>query len=63
MAQWVHSFWLEEQGQDLVEYSLVITFILIACVAFVYSGTPVVNGLWIKENSDLVAANSVATGS
>ena len=62
MAQWLHNFWLETQGQDMVEYALVITFIVITCAALVFSGTPIVNGLWIKENSDLVSANSTAGG-
>jgi Flp pilus assembly pilin Flp len=62
MAEWLHDFWLDEQGQDLIEYSLVITFILLTCAAFVYSGTPIVNSLWIKANTQLVSANSVASG-
>ena len=32
MALWLHNFWLEEEGQDLIEYSLLITFIAIACL-------------------------------
>lgn len=55
-------FWREEQGQDLIEYSLLLTFIAIASLAFVYSGTAVVNGIWIKQNTDLVSANTAAHG-
>ncbi len=62
MVQWLYNFWLEEGGQDLIEYALVIFFIAVACLAFAYSGTPYVNGLWSKENSDLVSANSAASG-
>ena len=39
MAQWLHDFWLEEEGQDLIEYSVMITFIAVTCLAFVFSGT------------------------
>jgi Flp pilus assembly pilin Flp len=60
MAHWVYHFWLEQEGQDLVEYAVILTFIAVACLAFVYSGTASVNGLWIKEKSDLVSANSTA---
>lgn len=63
MADCVYRFWLEQEGQDLVEYALILTFIAVACLAFVYAGTPIVNGLWIKEKSDLVSANTAAVGS
>jgi Flp pilus assembly pilin Flp len=63
MALWLHDFWLEEEGQDLVEYSLLLTFIAFTCAALVFSGTPYVNGIWIKENANLVSANSTASGS
>ena len=62
MVPWLHSFWLDEQGQDLIEYSLVVTFIVIACAALVYSGTPIVNGIWLKVNTQLIAANANASG-
>jgi Flp pilus assembly pilin Flp len=63
VAQWLYNFGLEEAGQDMTEYALLLTFIALACIALAFSGTSVVNGIWIKENSDLVSANSVATGS
>ena len=33
MAAYLYQFWREEDGQDLIEYSLLITFIAIACAA------------------------------
>jgi len=62
MAQWVHKFWLEEDGQDLIEYSLLITFIAIACAALIGAGRPAVNGIWITSNSHISLANSAASG-
>jgi Flp pilus assembly pilin Flp len=62
MARWLLSFWLEEQGQDIVEYAVILFFIALASLAFVYSGTASVNGLWTKEKNDLVSANTAATG-
>jgi Flp pilus assembly pilin Flp len=63
MARWLYYFWLDQAGQDLVEYAVILMFIAVACLAFVYSGMGSVNGLWIKENTDLVSANRAAGGS
>ena len=63
MVQRLHDFWQEEEGQDLIEYSLLITFIAIACLALVGAGKPAVNGIWTQANSRLVTANSTASGS
>ncbi len=63
MAQQLRDFWLEEEGQDLVEYAVILTFIALSCLAFVFSGAVYVNGIWIKGGSDLVSANSTAGGS
>jgi Flp pilus assembly pilin Flp len=63
MAAWLHDFWLEEEGQDLIEYSLLIAFIAMACLAAISAGKPALNGTWAQANSRLVAANSVTTGS
>lgn len=61
MAQWLNNFWDEEEGQDLIEYSLLITFIAIACLALIGAGRPVVNSIWQEGNSDLAAANTAAS--
>ena len=38
-------------GQDLIEYSLLITFIAIACAALVGSGRPAVNAIWQRSTA------------
>jgi Flp pilus assembly pilin Flp len=63
MAQRLRDFWQEEDGQDLIEYSLLITFIAIACLALVGAGRPAVNGVWTRANTELVSAQSMAGGS
>jgi Flp pilus assembly pilin Flp len=63
VAQWLYSFWLEEEGQDVIEYSLLLAFIVFLCLAFVFSGTTSVHGIWAQSDSELVAANSVTGGS
>jgi Flp pilus assembly pilin Flp len=62
MAQWLSNFWLEEGGQDLIEYAVILFFIAIACLAFAYNGAASVHGIWNRESNDLVSANSTAGG-
>jgi len=55
-------FWQDESGQDLIEYSLLITFIAIACLALIGAGRPSVDAIWVATNSQLTVAGSAATG-
>jgi Flp pilus assembly pilin Flp len=59
---YLHNFWQEEDGQDLIEYSLLITFIAIACAAIVGAGRPAVNNIWQNGNNQLAHANAAAVG-
>jgi len=63
MARYLHNFWQEETGQDLIEYSLLITFIAIACATIMGAGRPAVNNIWITSNNQLSQANTIASGS
>ena len=60
MFQRVHVFWQEETGQDMVEYSLLITFLAIATMWVVASGRPAVNGAWSGANVTINNAASFA---
>ena len=60
MAAYIHNFWREEEGQDLIEYSLLITFIAIACAAMLGAGRPAVNAIWQNGNNQLQSANVTA---
>ena len=62
MAQWLYQFWQENEGQDLIEYSLLITFIAIACAAIVGAGRPATNAIWTRSNATLSTANTIAKG-
>lgn len=57
----LNRFYQDESGQDLIEYSLLITFIAIACLALIASGNPATNAIWHTANTDLVAANGAAS--
>ena len=56
----VFQFMRDERGQDLIEYTLLMTFIVIACLALIGAGAPATNAIWIASNSDLTAANAAA---
>jgi Flp pilus assembly pilin Flp len=60
MRQLLWSLWREEDGQDLIEYSLLITFIAIATAALVGSGQNSIRSIWTTSNSNIQAANSAS---
>jgi Flp pilus assembly pilin Flp len=62
MAAYLLNFWREDDGQDLIEYSLLITFIAIACAAMLGAGRPAVNSIWQNGNAQLQSANTTAAG-
>jgi len=62
MIQQLRQFWNDEGGQDLIEYTLLITFIAIACMWFVGAGHDPVNGVWTTANGHINAAAGKAGG-
>lgn len=63
MGQWLRNLWIEDDGQDMIEYSLLITFIAIAVMWVMGSTRPAVNAVWQSSNSDLTQGVSAASGS
>jgi Flp pilus assembly pilin Flp len=59
----LRTFLWEEEGQDLIEYSLLITFIAIACAAIVGTTGSATTPVWTRANSQLTVANATAAGS
>ena len=55
------AFWKEEDGQDLVEYSLLLAFIALAAVALLSSAKGTINSLWTSVNNGLNSASSAAS--
>jgi Flp pilus assembly pilin Flp len=51
-------FVLDEQGQDLIEYTLLMTFIAIACLALISSGHPATQAVWQTANKLISVANT-----
>ena len=62
MTQWCCGFWHDETGQDLIEYTLLMTFIVLATFAFIGSGRPMVNAIWGTANSQLETARHQVGG-
>jgi len=54
-------FWQEEEGQDLVEYSLLLAFIALAAVGLLSGTRTTIQGLWTTINSTLASASSTAS--
>ncbi len=60
MINFLNGLWREEDGQDLVEYSLLLAFIALAAIGVLTNVSKSINGLWTTVNSSLTNANSVA---
>ncbi|HEV3330007.1 MAG TPA: hypothetical protein VG096_03435 [Bryobacteraceae bacterium] len=61
MAQRLRYLWREENGQDLIEYSLLIAFLAMACVSFFSMGNSSIAGIVNKSSSQLIAGNIYAS--
>jgi pilus assembly protein Flp/PilA len=52
------AFLQEEDGQDLVEYSLLLAFIALAAIALLSSAGGSVKNIWTTVNTQLTSAAS-----
>jgi Flp pilus assembly pilin Flp len=50
-------FWCDEQGQDLIEYTLLMAFVAIAVVGLFAGAGGSVKGVWAVTNNELTQAN------
>jgi Flp pilus assembly pilin Flp len=53
----VQKFWNDEQGQDLIEYTLLMAFVALASAALFIGAGGSISGIWSTSNSQLAAAN------
>ena len=51
----------DDQGQDLVEYTLLLAFVALASAALFISAGGSIGGVWTQANTKLSQANSAAT--
>jgi Flp pilus assembly pilin Flp len=57
----IKTFLANEQGQDLVEYSLLLAFVALASAALFIGAGVQIAGIWSLANSSLVNANAAAS--
>ncbi|HLM98540.1 MAG TPA: hypothetical protein VK335_04625 [Bryobacteraceae bacterium] len=55
------NFLQDEQGQDLIEYTLLLAFVCLASAALFISAGTSVSGIWTSTNTDLANANTAAS--
>ena len=53
----VSNLWRDEDGQDLIEYTLLIAFVAIGVVGLFAGAGGSVKGIWTTSNSELAQAN------
>ena len=53
----IQKFWNDEQGQDLIEYTLLMAFVALASAALFLGAGGSIKGIWSTSNSQLTAAN------
>jgi Flp pilus assembly pilin Flp len=57
----LHNFWNQDQGQELIEYTLLLAFVALASAALFIGAGGNVSGIWSSSNSQLAAANTSAS--
>jgi Flp pilus assembly pilin Flp len=61
MKEQLSNFIHEEQGQDLIEYTLLLAFVCLATAALFVSSGGSLSGIWTSANRQLGAANTSAS--
>jgi Flp pilus assembly pilin Flp len=54
----LRNLWQEEEGQDLIEYTLLMAFVALASAALFLGAGGSIKGIWTTSNSTLAAANT-----
>jgi Flp pilus assembly pilin Flp len=55
------SFFQDEQGQDLIEYTLLMAFVALASAALFIGAGGSISGIWTTTNTQLTSANTSAS--
>jgi len=61
MKQIILDFLIDESGQDLIEYTLLMAFVALASAALFLGAGGSIQGIWTVSNSQLTAANAQAS--
>jgi Flp pilus assembly pilin Flp len=57
----LRQFLKDDQGQDLIEYTLLVAFVCLATSALFISSGGSLSGIWTSANTELGAANTSAS--
>ena len=57
----LRNFWKDEQGQDLIEYTLLMAFVALASAALFLGAGGSIKGIWSVTNTQLASANTSAS--
>ncbi|MEQ1946830.1 MAG: Flp family type IVb pilin [Bryobacteraceae bacterium] len=60
MKKFVVRFCREEEGQDLIEYTLLLAFVCLASAALFINAGQSISGIWSVANTTLINANTAA---
>jgi Flp pilus assembly pilin Flp len=55
------NFTTDEQGQDLIEYTLLMAFVALASAALFIGAGSSIKGIWGSTNTQLTSANTSAS--
>ena len=61
MKQFIVRFVRDEQGQDLIEYTLLLAFVCLASAALFIGAGNSLKSIWTTANSTLSNANNAAS--
>ena len=61
MKAFFATLWNDEQGQDLIEYTLLMAFVALASAALFLGAGGSIAGIWTTTNNQLTQANSQAS--
>jgi len=57
----LRNLWNDEQGQDLIEYTLLMAFVALASAALFMGAGGSISGIWTVSNSRLALASTSAS--
>jgi len=61
MTNYMRTFVKDEQGQDLIEYTLLMAFVALASAALFLGAGGSIKGIWAASNTQLAAASTSAS--
>ena len=61
MKSLLAQLWKDDQGQDLIEYTLLMAFVALASAALFIGAGGSIQGIWSVTNSQLAAASTQAS--